>query len=505
MDSPAISTSPGSAVTPHDESRISPAWYTAILVLAIVVVIFATVALFGGWFRSSIPVTLSSDRAGLVMEPGGKVKLRGLEVGRVAHVNASMGAATLQLEIDPDYIDYIPANVGAEIAATTAFGAKYVQLTYPDDPSPQRLKAGQVLQSRNVTSEVNTVFQNLVGLLDKVDPAKLNSILSAFAEALRGQGNVIGQATSDANEVLLALNPRSDAMRANWQSLKGFSDAYGAAAGDILKAVDSFSTTAVTLTDQAQALDALLINVVGLGDSGISLLAHSKDNFVHTVNALAPTTGLLLKYSSSLTCLMVGAKWFIDNGGAQAEGGNGYSIILDAALAWGQDNYRYPKHLPVVGAKGGPGGKPGCGSLPDPSKQFPVRQLVTNTGWGSGDDIRVNPGIGFPGWANYFPVTRAVPEPPSIRNLGGGPAPGPIPYPGAPPYGAQQYAPDGRPLYHGLPPAPPPGAPREPGPAPGSEPFVPPVPAQTQPTPLPPTPPLPIPGPPVDSVSPPPP
>ena len=85
-----------------------------------------------------------------------------------------------------------------------------------------------------------------------------------------------------------------------------------------------------------------------------------------------------------------------------------------------------------------------------------MRNLVTNTGFGTGLDWRPNPGIGFPGYANYLPVTRAVPEPPSIRNLFGGPAPGPIPYPGAPAYGADLYAPDGTPLWPGLPPAPPP-------------------------------------------------
>ena len=46
------------------------------------------------------------------------------------------------------------------------------------------------------------------------------------------------------------------------------------------------------------------------------------------------------------------------------------------------------------------------------------------------------------------------------------------------------YAPDGTPLYPGEPPAPPPGAARDPGPpASGSEPFVVPDPAQMQPTP----------------------
>jgi phospholipid/cholesterol/gamma-HCH transport system substrate-binding protein len=482
----------------HNEPRIHPAWWTAGLILAVALIGVLTAASFNGWFSPSVAVTLTADRSGLVMEPGARVKMRGLEVGRVASVNNTGGATSLNLKIDPDYIKDIPANVGAKIDSTTVFGAKFVNLIYPEKPTLQRLRAGQVLQSRNVTTEVNTVFDNLVGLLDKVDPAKLNAILSALGEGLRGQGPAIGQATSATNDVLLALNPRNEAVRADWQALKGFSDAYGAAAGDILTAVDSLNTTAATLTDQSAALDSLLVNVIGLARTGTTLIGSSKDSLVRDVTALEPTTALLMKYHGDLTCTLLGAKWFIDNGGSKAVGGNGRSIILDAGLTWGQDGYRYPDNLPIVGAKGGPGGTPGCGSLPDVTKQFPVRQLVTNTGWGTGNDIRINPGIGFPGWANYFPVTRAAPKPPSVRNIGPS-APGPIPYPGAPPNGAQLYAPDGTPLWPGLPAAPPPGAPRDPGPAPGSEPFVPPFPAQTQPTPLPPVGP---PGPPADTSAP---
>ena len=33
--------------------------------------------------------------------------------------------------------------------------------------------------------------------------------------------------------------------------------------------------------------------------------------------------------------------------------------------------------------------------------------------------MRPNPGIGFPGLANYFPVTKPDPQPPIIRYPGG--------------------------------------------------------------------------------------
>ncbi|CAA0105707.1 Uncharacterised protein [Mycolicibacterium vanbaalenii] len=470
---------------------LHPIWWAVGLLVVLSLLIGMSGALFLGTFRTFVPVTLTSDRAGLVMEEGGKIKMRGVEVGRVGAVRRLNSQVSLKLEIDPEQAKFIPANVEAQIRATTAFGSKYVDLTYPADPSPNHIVAGAVLQSQNVTTEVNTVFQSLTNVLAQIDPPKLNSVLSAFAEGLRGLGPRIGEATTAANRVLPKLNSRMPTIQQNWRSLRGFGDTYAGAMQDILATLDSATTTSATIDTHAAQLDELLVSVIGFSRSGIELLGPSKDNLVAGINALQPTTALLHKYDPVLTCLLVGAKLLTDPeseggyGAAEWNGGrNGKSEILDIALLLGDDPYRFPQNLPITGAKGGPGGKPSCGSLPDVSKNFPQRYLVTNTGWGTGVEMRPNPGIGFPGYANYLPVTRGIPEPPSLRNQGG-PAPGPIPYPGAPPYGAQQYGPNGTPLYPGLPPAPPPGAPRAPGPVPGAEPFVPPFPMDVPPTPAP--------------------
>lgn len=445
------------------QHRIHTAWWTLILLTAVALFLFATAGSFAGIYRSYVPVTLTADRAGLVMERGAKVQMRGVQVGRVGDVRDNSGTASLKLEIDTDQIRHIPANVQAQIQVTTAFGAKFVDLVSPPDPSSARLAAGAVLTSKNVSTEVNTVFENVVDLLQMVDPAKLNSVLSAVAEGVRGQGERIGQATTDLNQVLTELNARSETMRQDWRSFKNFNDTYAAAAGDIVNVLDAASTTSATLVSQSSELDTLLLNVVGLSKSGTELLATNKDNIVAAVNTLEPTTSLLHEYSPVYSCFLQGANWFLENGGRDVWGGaDGRTIQLDVGLLLGNDPYSYPDNLPKVAAKGGPGGKPGCGSLPDATKNFPVRQLITDTGWGTGVDIRPNPGIGSPCWANYFPVTRAVPEPPSIRKCLPGPAPGPIPYPGAPPYGAPLYGPGGVPLWPGVPPAqpdPPPALP----------------------------------------------
>jgi phospholipid/cholesterol/gamma-HCH transport system substrate-binding protein len=422
------------------ESRLHPAWWTLILAVAIVVMVVTSFALFNRSFTSYVPVTLTSDRSGLMTESGATVKMRGVAVGEVGAIIGGSEPVRLKLEINSDQIKYIPANVDVQIKATTAFGAKYVELVYPENPSSKRLFAGQVLHSRNVSAEVNTVFENLVDLLHQVDPSKLNAVLATLADGLRGQGERIGEAITDANQVLTAVNPRAETIRQDWRSLAAFSDTYSAAAASIVSTLDAASTTATTLTGHAAALDALLLNVVGLARSGIDLIGPNEDNLIRSVNILEPTTNLLMKYSPTYTCLLMGAKWGLDNGFATATGGgNGYSLLADAGLLLGNDPFVYPDNLPIVAAKGGPGGKPSCGSLPDPSKDFPVRMLVTNTGWGTGVDIRPNPGLGHPCWANYFPVTRAVPEEPSIRCQGPPspglaiPPPGPLPLPPAAP------------------------------------------------------------------------
>ena len=445
------------------DHRIHPAWWTLILLVAVGVFVWVTTALFAGTFRSYVPVTLTSDRSGLVMETNAKVKMRGVEVGRVSQINSEKNAVSLKLQIDPDQIHYIPANVEAQIQATTAFGAKFVDLIYPKNPSPARLAAGAVLHSKNVSVEVNTVFENLVDLLKMIDPAKLNAVLTAVADSVRGQGERIGEATTDLNQVLLAVNPRTETIRQDWRAFKNFNDTYSAAAQNILTVLNAASTTSTTIVNESTALDNLLLNVIGFGKAGTNLLATSRDNLVAGVNVLEPTTNLLDRYSPEYTCWLQGATWFLNNDGYSVWGGaDGRSIHLDVALLGGNDPYQYPDNLPIVAAKGGPGGKPGCGSLPDPTKNFPVRELVTNTGWGTGVDIRPNWGIGHPCWNDFFPVTRAVPEPPTIRQCIPGPAVGPVPYPGAPAYGAALYGPGGVPLWPGVPPAGPGPGPAQP-------------------------------------------
>lgn len=87
--------------TGHRIDRIHPLWWTAGLFTAIAVFVAVCTASFTGTFHNYLPVTVTSDRTGLVMESGAKVKMRGVEVGRVAGVAGGNEHVSLKLELYP--------------------------------------------------------------------------------------------------------------------------------------------------------------------------------------------------------------------------------------------------------------------------------------------------------------------------------------------------------------------------------------------------------------------
>src|SRR5271156_2860971 len=122
MDSPATSTCRGGEMSQERRRRggIDPIWWAPVLVLVVVAASTLTAMAFSGTLRTTVPLTVISDRAGLVMEDGAKVKLRGVQIGEVASVDAYADPAgtnlsKLRLKIAPNDFQYLPNNVEAEI------------------------------------------------------------------------------------------------------------------------------------------------------------------------------------------------------------------------------------------------------------------------------------------------------------------------------------------------------------------------------------------------------
>lgn len=331
---------------------------------------------FRGSFTPGVTVTVESGRTGLMLERGAMVKAHGVQVGSVSDVRHTADGAVVEVRLDPDEAARLPADVGADIRATTVFGAKYVTLTDPPSIGAVGLSDGAVLRAASVTVETNTVFESLSEVLQAVDPAKLNSTLGAVATALRGRGEALGSALTDAEMVLERLEPRTETLRRDLAAAESTADIYTGATDEIVSSLDNLAVTGTTLVERADDLDRVLLATIGMGDAGRRVVEPNSARIVDVLDLLRPTASLLEEYSPVLPCFFQGA----DRARQLAEpasGGNGSTMMLNSTFLLGVDPYEYPRNLPVVEATGGPR----CGPLPIvTADETPAAYLVADTG-----------------------------------------------------------------------------------------------------------------------------
>src|ERR1700742_2807620 len=239
---------------PHNGIRA----LTGLVSIAVIVAIVAVaVGLFQGSFSDTIPVTVLSPRAGLVMNPDAKVKMHGVQVGKFASIEARPdGQAVLHLAMNPADMRLISANVLVSVTSPTVFGAKFVELVPPAEPSAQSLHAGQVLDSEHVTVEVNAVFKHLTEVLGTLDPAKLNETLGAVSQALSGRGDKIGQAFTDLDSFLAKFEPTLPALTHDIAMSAPVFRAYGDASANLVKTLDNSVKISKSIVDEQRNLDA---------------------------------------------------------------------------------------------------------------------------------------------------------------------------------------------------------------------------------------------------------
>ena len=342
-------------------------------VLALVVVVAVAVGLFQDSFTRTVPVTVVADRAGLVMYPDAKVKINGAQVGKVASIEPlNGGGAALHLAIDPDAVDVIPANVGAEITSSTVFGSKFVELVAPAQPSPAALRAGTVIQGGSrVTVELNTVFEKLVSVLSAVEPAKLNQTLGALSTSLHGRGRQFGQTLADLDSALSTLNPALDDLNRALEVPPTVFDAVADASPDLLATLENTSRISETVVDRRDSLDALLISVIGLADLGTDVVSTNRGPLADVVHLLVPTTDLTNRYNPALYCGIAGLIPLATGPGLPVPG-----AVLLQGFFLGRERYRYPGNLPKVAATGGPQ----CTDLPNVGYEQRPPFVVTDIG-----------------------------------------------------------------------------------------------------------------------------
>jgi phospholipid/cholesterol/gamma-HCH transport system substrate-binding protein len=374
----------GVMTIPGTDSRGQPPYKTAGAVFLLLSAVVAALVFyqFRGDFTPKMTLTMIASRAGLVMDPGSKVTYNGVQIGRVGTVQeitvGEVSKAKLTLEVDPKYVNLIPANVDADIRATTVFGNKYVSFSSPKNATTQRIASKDVIDASAVTTEINTLFETITSIAGKVDPVKLNQTLTATAQALQGLGDRFGQSIVNGNDILADVNPKMPQIRYDVRGLADLADIYANTSPDLWNFLRNAVTTARTLNEQQDDIDAALMASIGFSNTGADIFERGGPYFVHGAADLIPTSDLLDEYSPEIFCTIRNYHDLVPKLAA-AFGANGYSAITHTEIVGAGNPYVYPDNLPRVNAKGGPEGRPGCWQ-PVTHDLWPMPYLVMDTG-----------------------------------------------------------------------------------------------------------------------------
>jgi phospholipid/cholesterol/gamma-HCH transport system substrate-binding protein len=333
--------------------------------LLLAAVIAGAVLQYRGAFRSTIPVTVQSDRAGMTMDTGAPVKFRGVEVGKVRSIEArDDGHVEIGLAIDKDSVDDVPAGLTAQLVPPTAFGARYVQLSESAaegtrSTSSKRIAEGQQIAADHVTVEVDEAFTHLTEVLDATRPSDVNNALTAVAGAVDQRGQRIGGLIDASDRYLSKLRPSLDALAVDVRGGDDVIAGYDKAMPDLLRTFDNLGKTSDTLVSQQAKLHATTQALSDFSIQTRDLVRVSAAGLHSTFTLLAPVSALLERYSPEIPCLvegLAGANKLAEN----AVGGTNPGVTTITRIQPGAEPYRYPDNLPVVGDRRGPG----CFGLP---------------------------------------------------------------------------------------------------------------------------------------------
>src|SRR5690606_2971312 len=176
-----------------------------------------SVAIYNKAFTDYVDVTLEADQVGNQLSENSDVKVRGLIVGRVGEITPRVDGTTLTLNLDPEHAQLVPSDVSARFLPKTLFGERYVDLEIPDGSSAEPLRSGDVIpqdRTRNAI-ELEQAFEDLMPVLQAVQPQKLSSTLTAISTALQGRGEDLGDTISELGEYLGELNPHVPKLQEN--------------------------------------------------------------------------------------------------------------------------------------------------------------------------------------------------------------------------------------------------------------------------------------------------
>ncbi|MDQ4125322.1 MAG: MCE family protein [Actinomycetota bacterium] len=269
--------------------------------------------------KPTYTVTADVEQAPNLFE-GGRVAVRGIEVGEITSVVPEGTGVRVTMEIDADVP--VPAGARLSVVPITVIADRYVQLDPPYDGGPKLGDGDHITVDRTtIPAELDDVLTQLEGLLSALEPepGEKNGPLARLVRnldlALAGRSESLQHALKGSATGLETLASSEQDVRRLIANLDALFLVLARRSSEIGLVNERFRTVAESLADDQRALEGTIENLAFLSREGASLVEESGDELGVAFGRFRAIVDAVLRHQSQLER---GARW--TNAIAQALG-----------------------------------------------------------------------------------------------------------------------------------------------------------------------------------------
>jgi virulence factor Mce-like protein len=222
-------------------------------------------------------LTVWFERA-VSLYPESRVKVMGLDAGRILEVEPEGDRVRVELEVDGDVP--IPADVNAAIVPQSLIGERNVVLQPAWQPGDERIEDGTTIpvERTSIPAEPDEALQAFTDLARDLDPDEVARLVSESAEALGGRGDLMNRALEQAGDLSQLMAREDDSLVEVAADLDELASTLGTRDQQLGRVLDGFARATGVLADERQEIESLVHGLGDLAESGNELIAAHEDH-----------------------------------------------------------------------------------------------------------------------------------------------------------------------------------------------------------------------------------
>ncbi len=235
-------------------------------------------------------LTARFDRAVGLYE-GSKVRVIGIDVGRVTGVEPEGDGVTVTLEIESG--TKIPADASATIVPLSLLGERYVQIGPVDTGDGPTLEPGDEITETRVPAEFDELLRGLQDVTGAIDPDSASDLITEMATLLDGQGEEISSLLEEGAGAVEIVADKATEIGDIVESIAGLSAALRDRTGSVEELLRNYNLLAEVLVANRNDLDATITQLDRAVVALTGLLERHGQDLPADVEVLAQTGSTL--------------------------------------------------------------------------------------------------------------------------------------------------------------------------------------------------------------------